>query len=140
MALSVLTTACLDGQGEGVRWTAYAEKSADSDGRVVTVLSARADIRPGWHLYAVGNEEKPRLSFEARSEGKVAQLMVATSRAPTSLEAELPGDTSSVFADTVTFRLKLPQSSGMKPSQLIIHYQLCSDRYCLPTRTKEIAL
>lgn len=140
LALSAFMIACRDGRGEGIKWTMYTEDLAASSAETATVFMARAKIRAGWYLYAVGDERRPRLRFEARGEGKAAQLMVVTSRVPMSLGAVLPGDTSSVYADTITFRLKLPQSSGMKPTQIIIHYQLCSERYCLPAQTKELIL
>ena len=116
------------------RFTASVSPRAEAAGKVVTV-TVRAKIDPGWHLYSVvPSGVGPAATGIAAWPGGTP-LGATTEDVPTRKKDKTFGTAVAYHERTATFtrrfRLTRPLAAG-KAAPVTLHYQLCSDRQCLP--------
>ena len=106
-------------------------------GRVsVEVLAA---IDSGWHLYALaGPDESPLATEIAIAKDDPAELLRVDQGRP----KRLPADPSLVFDGSARFgvHLKPTAQSAGSAVHVLIRYQACNDRMCLPVRHETLVV
>ncbi len=96
-----------------------------------------AAIDPGWHLYALaGPDDSPLATEIAVAKNDPVQLLRVDQGRP----KRLPGEPSLVFDGSAGFVLRLqaaPHTAG-DAIHVLLRYQACNDRMCLPVRRETL--
>ncbi len=116
------------------RFTASVSPRTAAAGKIVTV-TVRAKIDPGWHLYSVvPSGVGPAATGIAAWPGGTPLGATVEDR-PVKKRDKTFGTVVAYHEGTATFtrrfRLTRPLAAG-KSAPVTLHYQLCSDRQCLP--------
>jgi len=131
--LLVLALAPLAAQEHPITWSLKARERAPQQGKQFTV-SLAAQIPFGWHLYST--TQPPG--------GPVQTVISATGDAFVRSGSERVRDPdlapdnnfniiTETYIDSVTFTLPITaRVAGKQTLQIKVHYQTCTDRYCLP--------
>jgi hypothetical protein len=105
-----------------------------------------AAIDPGWHLYALEQEEGGPIPLEiaAAGDNSLLTLGVVQASKPVQLMDRNFNKRVSLYVQTAEFRLPLTLSStappGSQPGAFQVRYQCCNETVCLPPRTTAIDL
>jgi hypothetical protein len=127
-----------------VIWSAAPVK-ASSRAPGQATIHVRGDIINRWHIYSVS--QKPggpkALSFELEP-NKIFSLGAVTAPKPRvayDAEFNMKTETYSGAPDfTIPIRWTRPLPAGTSELRLIVRYQACSDKQCLPPRKEALAV
>ena len=136
---------------EPAKWSLSTDPSVaelKSGDKVQALL--KADIDPGWHLYALEQPSGGPIAttikvtpgtspFEITSKIESPKPIVRLDPLFTGVNGK-PLETK-FFADGVTFSvpLKATEDSGSDQVSLDVRFQLCNDQFCLPPRTYRVS-
>jgi thiol:disulfide interchange protein DsbD len=103
-------------------------------------ITVAGSIDPGWHVYALEEPQGGPIATEvALTEGDPADLLRVDESKPEQVLDPLFGLTTGFFKQSVEFRLNLQiapgTAAGPRPLHVLIRYQSCNDRVCLPPHT-----
>lgn len=127
-----------------VTWSA-ASVNASSQAQRQATIHVRGDIVNRWHIYSVSQKPggpKP-LSFELEPSKIFSLGAVAAPKPQVAYDAEfkMKTETYSGASDfTIPIRWTRPLPAGTSELRLIIRYQACSDKQCLPPRKEVLAV
>lgn len=118
---------------------------ARAKGGATIALNLAGQIDPGWHLYALEEPDGgPVATVVGLTEGDPADLLSVTESKPILLNDPLFNLQTGFFRSNVNFtlRLKVDRSAhlGPNPLHLLIRFQSCNDRVCLPPHTDTVAV
>lgn len=105
-----------------------------------------AAIDPGWHLYALEQEEGGPIPLEiaATSDNSLLTLGVVQASKPVQLMDRNFNKRVNLYVQKAEFRLPLTLSStapsGSQHGAVQLRYQCCNETMCLPPRTTAIDL
>ncbi len=125
-----------------VHWSVKAAPaSVKAGGRFQVVLQGA--IEPGWHLYALQEPEGGPVATEvALAEGDPADLLRVEQLQPTIVPDPVFQVPTAYFAGITAFTLKLQTDrsavAGPQTLHVLVRYQSCNDRMCLPPHTDTI--
>ena len=104
----------------------------------------QATVTPGWHLYALAEEEDGPVSLEpnVRPAGPVVLVSVGADRPE---RGTVSGGIAAAhfYEGRPRFRLRLRGARASKaagPAEIAVRFQACNDRMCLPPRTVTLPL
>ena len=103
------------------------------------------DLDPGWHLYALEEPEGGPVATEvALTEGDPADLIRVEEARPKVLPDPLFQKPTGFFEHSAEFTLHLQAARDLPSTSsglhILVRYQSCNDRICLPPRTDTIAV
>lgn len=106
----------------------------------VTVTGA---IDPGWHLYAMEEPQGGPIPTEvALTEGDPADLLRVEESKPKMQADPMFQQPTGLFDGVASFTLRLQMAKDAAPGPHTLHvlvkYQSCNDRICLPPRTDTV--
>lgn len=128
----VLTFLTYAQEEEPVTWSGSASKISDTE----YVLTFKAEIKNGWHLYSQKEAEAlgpmPTV-FVFENENKEYELLGATEESEPITEYDKIFETElSFFNGNATFRQRIkPLKAGLKHIKLYVEYQACDDEVCI---------
>ena len=102
-------------------------------------------IDPGWHIYALNEPEGgPSATEISLAEGDAAHLLHVDQARPQSWLDPAFRQRTTLFRDKAEFTLALqtasPSPSGVIPLHVLVRYQACSARLCLPPHTDQVEM
>ena len=108
-------------------------------------LKLTGDIAPGWHIYALDEPEGgPAATVVSLVEGDPAALLHADQTQPDSVIDPAFGLRTTLFRRQADFilamRLAKTAPAGTAKLHIVIQYQSCSERLCMPPRTDQLEL
>lgn len=124
-----------------VHWSAEAllPKASPAGSRFTVLLHAAIDT--GWHLYALQERDAVPLATEiALASNPTADLLrVAQARPQHRVDPESHLVTA-WFTQTALFTLRLASTTqqGPRDLQVLVRYQACNDRMCLPLKNETV--
>ncbi len=100
-------------------------------------------IDPGWHIYALDEPEGGPIATDiSLVEGDPASLLHVDQARPQSWMDPAFRQRTMLFRDKAEFTLALqtasPVSSGLLSLHVLVRYQACSERLCLPPHTDRV--
>ena len=106
-------------------------------------VTVAGQIDPGWHLYAMEEPQGgPVATVVALAEGDPADLIRVEEGKPKMLPDPVFGKPTGFFEGSAAFTLRLTLDKNANPGAQILHvlikYQSCNDRLCLPPRTDTV--
>jgi hypothetical protein len=106
-------------------------------------LTIEGQIDPGWHLYALEEPAGgPIATIVGLTEGDPADLLRVEAGKPKVQPDPLFNIQTGFFENTADFTLHLQLNSGVPPGvstlHVLVRYQSCNDRLCLPPHTDTI--
>lgn len=106
-------------------------------------LSLQGQIDAGWHLYALEEPQGgPVATVIGLTEGDPADLLRVEQGKPKLLPDPLFNLPTGFFENTAEFTLHLQivkdAPSGTSSLHVMVHYQSCNDRICLPPHTDTV--
>jgi DsbC/DsbD-like thiol-disulfide interchange protein len=121
-----------------------APEQAVKAGSTIKVTLA-AKITPGWHLYALEEPEGgPTATEVGLGETDAADLLSVTEGEPELRPDPVLKMPVKLFEGRAAFTLRVRMDAGAKagPGQLhvLVRYQSCNDRMCLPPRTDTVVV
>ena len=120
-----------------VKWYATGLTPPDAHGAPQSLIHVAAHVAPGWHVYSLTQKPggpKP-LAFELEGAPGFSLGPATGPAAQRAYDAEfgMETETYSGFASfTIPFHRKGGGASGTKNLRLVIRYQACSAKLCLP--------
>lgn len=139
---SVMLTLCAYAQTENpVAWTMSMKMTGATEG----VLTIRASMDPGWHLYGTQLPEGgPQATTIALSATKGVEFIgkLTPSVAPTKVNDPMFGMMLNWWAKPVDFTCKVSVKKAPKNWKIIanIENMACNDETCMPPSTTELTL
>jgi cytochrome c biogenesis DsbD-like protein len=133
----------LRGEPQPVRWTVSAPAGVVARGDIAAV-TLTAVIERGWHVYSLTQPSGGPFALRVTLAGDSALALAEPVRGPApevvatsafGVPVELYSGRS-VFA--VPIRVITSTPGGATPARLVVRYQACTDRICLPPRTVEL--
>jgi len=126
-----------------VAWQVRPVKPVKAEARFQVFLTGTID--PGWRLYALEEPDGgPIATVIALADGDPADLERVTEGKPKVVPDPAFGLSTGYFAGTATFTLQLAMTRGAKagdhPLHVLVRYQSCNDRVCLPPRTDIVSV
>ncbi|MGB7069370.1 MAG: cytochrome c biogenesis protein CcdA [Pyrinomonadaceae bacterium] len=127
---------------------------SDSKGKVVETEATfkvvlKADIEPGWHLYApdqpsggpIATTFKPAESDRFTISPKIEWPEPRVEPDPNFIIGGKPLETK-FFVDNAEFRMSVTAGAKARVDEVAVdvRFQLCNDTYCLPPRTKRVSI
>lgn len=126
-----------------VAWTVKAPSKAVANGQKTTLLLV-AEIKPGWHLYALDLPEGGPIPTEiSLASGQPFELAGAV-EAPKAHSIFDPNFNMQVafYIDKAEFKLPVKVGPGTPPGKQTVvveaRYQTCNDKLCLPPKTVHV--
>jgi thiol:disulfide interchange protein DsbD len=109
------------------------------------VLTFSAHILPGWHIYALDEPEGGPIPTQiGLAEGDPLTLLAVDEPQPRMVLDPVLHQPTGMFQNVVgfTLRLRVPQKplSQNAVSHILVRYQSCNERLCLPPHTETVAL
>jgi len=106
-------------------------------------VTVAGQIDPGWHLYAMEEPQGgPVATVVALAEGDPADLTRVEESKPKKLPDPVFQQPTGFFEGSAAFTLHLTldksASPGAQTLHVLIRYQSCNDRLCLPPRTDTV--
>lgn len=108
-------------------------------------IRVRGDIVSRWHIYSVS--QKPggpkALSFELEQGSGFSLGAVKAPKPQVAFDAEFRMQTETYSGRSefeIPVRWTRPLSTGTRELRLIVRYQACSDKLCLPPRKESLAI
>lgn len=114
-------------------------KVMQAGGRFTVLLQAA--IEPGWHLYALPERDAFPLATEiALAKTNEADLLRVSQEKPQHTVDPESHIVTAWFAQAAVFTLRLASTSQHVPRdlQVLVRYQACNDRMCLPVRSEVV--
>jgi hypothetical protein len=128
-----------------VSWTGklVPAKAVKPGAKVEVQLTGVLDA--GWHLYALEEPEGgPIATVVALTEGDAAELEQVTESKPKMAPDPAFGQTDGYFTESAGFvlhaRVAPDASGGEHPLHVMVKYQSCNDKVCLPPRTDVVVV
>lgn len=146
--LAMPLLACLAAAGAPVKppvqWHIKAAPKTVKPGVKFTVTLV-GNLDPGWHLYALEEPDGGPVATEiALTEGDPADLLRVEEGKPKLLVDPLFHKPAGYFDHTAEFTLHLQAardtSAAAKDLRVLIRYQSCNDRVCLPPHTDQLTV
>jgi hypothetical protein len=108
-------------------------------------VTISGDLDPGWHLYALEEPEGGPVATEVSlTEGDPADLIRVEEAKPKVLPDPLFQKPTGFFEHTAEFTLHLQATkdagAASKELHILVRYQSCNERVCLPPRTDTITV
>ncbi len=108
-------------------------------------VTLTGDLDPGWHLYALEEPEGGPVATEITlTEGDPADLIRVEEAKPKILPDPLFKKPTGYFDHSAEFTLHLEAAKDAAPTanalHILVRYQSCNDRICLPPHTDTIAV
>lgn len=127
---------------EPVRWTTSPTQVPVSAGQTVNVI-LHADIQAGWHLYALNEPDGgPHATEIGVAQGDIPDLLSVSENPPVERYDRVMARRLRFHLDRADFKLQLslPADSPAGPHtvHLLARFQACSDKLCLPPRTRSV--
>ncbi|ADW69860.1 protein-disulfide reductase DsbD domain-containing protein [Granulicella tundricola] len=104
-------------------------------------LTLTGQIDPGWHLYALEEPQGGPIATEINlAEGSPADLIRVEEQKPKIVPDPIYQLPTGFFEQSANFtlHLQLDKSASAHPIQILIRYQSCNDRVCLPPHTDTV--
>jgi len=106
-------------------------------------VTVAGQIDPGWHLYAMEEPQGgPVATVVALAEGDPADLLRVEESKPKLLPDPVFQQPTGFFEGSAAFTLRLTLDKNANPGaqtlHVLIRYQSCNDRLCLPPRTDAV--
>lgn len=127
---------------EPVRWTTSATQTPVRAGQTINVV-LHADIQAGWHLYALNEPDGgPHATDIGIAQGDIPDLLSASENPPVERYDTVMARRLRFHLDHADFKLQLSipadTPAGPHTVHLLTRFQACSDKLCLPPRTRSI--
>ena len=134
LALATLVAPSLAAQQHPITWTLTTRERAPQQGKQFTA-NALAQIPSGWHLYSTTQPPGGPIQtvITVQGNGEFALSGGIRVRDPDMAPDPNFQIITETYTDSVTF--VLPVTARLSGKQLLrvkVHYQACTDRYCLP--------
>ncbi|HEY3927986.1 MAG TPA: protein-disulfide reductase DsbD N-terminal domain-containing protein [Candidatus Koribacter sp.] len=123
-----------------VQWSARVRPSKSATSVNVAVTAA---IQPGWHLYALDQEQGGPVPTMIRLASGQPFTLAGPVKQPDPIMATDPNFDMPVryFEQSATFSVPLTRQAASKSASdvtLEVSYQTCNDRFCLPVTTAKV--
>jgi DsbC/DsbD-like thiol-disulfide interchange protein len=104
------------------------------------VLTLSAHIEPGWHIYALDEPEGGPIATQiGLAENDPLMLLAVDGPEPRMVPDPVLHQPTGMFQNAVRFKLRLRAPRTPLPldavSHILVRYQSCNDRVCLPPHT-----
>ena len=142
LAMSLLGLARLDAQQHPITWTLATETKNAQQGKQFTA-SVFAQIPQGWHLYSTTQPPGGPIQTVLTLTGENNFALSGSIRVRDPDMAPDPNFqiVTETYSDSVTFVLPIvARVAGKQTFHVKVHYQTCTDRYCLPPMNEELEL
>jgi thiol:disulfide interchange protein len=140
--LALLFSAFAFAQGSNhVNWTLeFAPASAAPGAKVLGKLTAKLD--PGWHLYSLSTPPPPIATTIKLADNAVFSAVKVFQPPPVMKFDQNFNTKTETFEDEPVFLLELEISkqaaAGVAPVTVTPRYQVCSDKSCIPPRSRNV--
>jgi DsbC/DsbD-like thiol-disulfide interchange protein len=127
-----------------VQWSIKSGPASAKAGATIA-LTLAGQIDPGWHLYALEEPDGgPIATVVGLTDGDPADLLNVTESKPILLNDPLFNLQTGFFRSKVNFILHLrvyrAANPGPSPLHILVRFQSCNDRVCLPPHTDTVGV
>ena len=148
LAAALLAACCLSANAAAkppVQWHVKTSPTKPIKPGLKFNVTVTGDLDPGWHLYALEEPEGGPVATElALTEGDPADLIRVEEGKPKVLPDPLFKKPTGFFEHSAEFTLHLQAARDAAPTanalHILVRYQSCNDRICLPPHTDTIAV
>jgi DsbC/DsbD-like thiol-disulfide interchange protein len=110
---------------------------------VTFVLGLSAHIEPGWHIYALDEPDGGPIATQiGLAENDPLMLLAVDGPDPRMVSDPVLHQPTGMFQNAVRFKLRLRAPQKPLPpdavSHILVRYQSCNDRLCLPPHTETL--
>jgi hypothetical protein len=107
------------------------------------VLTLSARIEPGWHIYAIDEPDGGPIATQiGLAENDPLTLLAVDEPDPRMVPDPVLHQSTGMFQNAVGFKLRLRAPRQPAPpdavSHILVRYQSCNDRVCLPPHTETL--
>ena len=104
-------------------------------------VSVVGTVQPGWHLYAMEEPEGGPIATQVGlAEGDAASVLRVSASKPQTIHDDALQLDTGVYLTTAEFTLSLQAAAAPShdPLHVLVRYQTCNNKVCLPPRTQTI--
>lgn len=140
-ALMVMAVMAAGAQTTPIKWRTFVKMTSETEG----VLTVKAVIEPGWHLYGTklpeGGPVATTFDFSGSHGVKYTGPFVPDTKTVT-MEDPNFGMTLTYWDKTVSFTRKFKLTGPIDGAEIkgTVRYMACNDENCMPPKTENISI